>query len=770
MTRLAHLIGLIFICLATVSLAQGSNDWTGEWDTYWRDGEARMTLRQEADSVRGTYTPGDGQIEGQIEGRVLRGLWRQDGTDGPVVFALSEDGQTFTGRFTGGEYWNGRRVTAAALRAEEVLAPANPREVLRRLVDLGNATVYGADIAAVSAFDRLLFYAGETAGVREERRRRQLLWTLIDLSTFRIYDAPRNVEGGTAEFRIGPAATNYDYVLQFKKLDQAWYMVVPAEADLQSDLDGMIAALGYPTLTALNAARADSPRSAIRDFLSGARIWEEGGAEKALARLDLSFVPERFYGFEAPLLAQYLKQVIDRAGFVTWQEIPDDPDRSLAYVFYRHPVGSVVIDRVAQPDGEGEIWAFTVETMRTAPDLFAAMQDLPISDAIPDAEPITHFFELREKIRTVAPGFLHRIGPLDVWQWLSLPVFILSAILIGWLGGAALSRLLSVSLRRAERGVRVAAARRLGRPAGLALGSGLAIAALLWVGLAQTVLGPFAIFLAILTTVAFGWFCYILAEVVGSYFLRRAERTPGFVDEIATSLIFGVLKVAVVAMSIIAIADVSGLPYEGVIAGLGVGGVALAFAARETVSNLISGAILMSDRPFHRGDLIEADGKLASVERVGLRSTRLRTLDDEGVIIPNSQLTDKAIVNWGQRRKRSVRVEIGLTFDTPREKLDAFVVRLRTLYLEQPSADQNTAYVGLKSISSSSLEVELWGYFNVPDYPAQVEAKHRLIADIVDLARDLEVELAFPTRTIVFASSATVTRSVNSKATKLIEN
>lgn len=769
MTRLANLIGLMFICISGVALAQDVDDWTGNWNTYWRDGEARMTLHQDADRVTGTYTPGDGQIEGQIEGHLLRGVWRQDGTEGPAVFALSADGQTFTGRFTGGEYWNGRRVTEAASQAEADAPPTNPRELLRRLVDLGNATSYGGDIAAVSSFNQLLLYAGDPTDSREERRRRQLLWTLIDLSTFRIYDAPRVVEGETAEFGIGPAAADYEFVLQFEMVGQAWYAVVPTEADLQRNLDRMISSLGYPTLTALNAARADSPRAAIRDFLMGARTWDQGGAATALARLDLSFVPERFYSFEAPLLAQYLKQVIDRAGFVTWQEISDDPGRSAPFVFYRHPVGLVVIDRVARPDGEGEIWAFTAETMRTAPDLFAAMQDLPISDAIPDAQPITHFFELRERIRTFSPGLLHRIGPLDLWQWLSLPVILLVSILLGSFAGTLLSRVLSVALRRAERGVRVAAARRLGQPTGLAVGSGLAIIALLWVGLAQTLLGPFTVFLAVITTGAIGWLVYILIEIIGGYFLRRAEGTPGFVDEIATSLIFGVLKVVVVGTSIVAIADVSGLPYEGVIAGLGIGGVALAFAARETVSNLISGAILMSDRPFRRGDLIEADGNLANVERVGLRSTRLRTLGDEGLIIPNSQLTDKAIVNLGQRRKRRILLEIGLTYDTPREKLDAFVERLRALYLEHPNADQSTAYVGLKSFGSSSLDIELSGYFNVPDYPAQVEAQHRLIADIVDLARDLGVEFAFPTRTVIFAPSVSAHNDIAVKPAGLFE-
>jgi len=139
---------------------------------------------------------------------------------------------------------------------------------------------------------------------------------------------------------------------------------------------------------------------------------------------------------------------------------------------------------------------------------------------------------------------------------------------------------------------------------------------------------------------------------------------------------------------------------------------------------------------------------VATVGNVGLRSTRMRTFDDSLLVIPNSQLTDKAIVNWGQRRKRKIRLEISLHYDTPRERLDAFNTRLREVYLAQPAADDTTGYVGLRSFGESALNVELWGYFNLADYEDYIAARHRLIGDIVDLARSLDLDFAFPTRTI----------------------
>jgi MscS family membrane protein len=728
--------------------AQGTDDWSGHWDTYWRDGAARMLLQQQGATVSGTYEPGEGRIEGRIEGRVLRGSWFQDDTSGTVLFALSEDGHSFTGRFVDGEYWNGKRVSdVAATRLADVIRDT-PRAAFRSLVYLENEAVYEGNISAVNAADSLLLYVGQPSDARDERRRRRLLWTLLDLSTFRIYDAPRRVDGEATEFSIGPAAGNFEYSIQLRKIGDEWFVVVPPASDLRRAVDDMVAALGHDTLSQLKEATANSPRAAMRDFLQGTRNWHTGGRERALAALDLSFLPPRLYSFEAPLLAEYLKQVIDRAGYVTWQEISDNPNRAGAYVYYRHPAGSVVIEQVPGPEGEPTRWKFSAETLRNAPQLFAQMQDLPVAAGISPSEPITRFFQIRESIRAGIPGLLLRSGPLELWQWLVIPLSIVFAVVFGWLTGKGVSLALSRGLRRAEHGLRVGAARRLGRPTAILVGAGSAVLVFTWAGLAETVLGAVTVALAATAATALGWLLYTAVELAGGYFQRRAKRTSGFVDEIAVSLVTGVLKIGIVAAGIIAIADITGIPYEGVIAGLGVGGIALAFAARDTVSNLIGGAILMSDRPFRRGDLIETEGQMATVETVGLRSTRMRTFDDSLLVLPNSQLTDKSIVNWGQRRKRKVRLEISLRYETPRDRLDAFVTRLRAVYLAQPAADATTGYVGLRSFGESALTIELWGYFNLANYDGYIAARHQLIGDIVDLARSLEVDFAYPTRAI----------------------
>lgn len=742
------LAALVWVVLFHGMSAAAEGAWQGTWNSYWRDGAALLVLEQEGAGVTGRFSPGEGRVEGTVRGALLELDWQVGAATGTAVFALSADGRSFTGRFASGEYWNGSRVGPDGAGAIPFGGAGSPREVLRSVVTGVNLAIHGGDIAGLSEAVRHLSYMDGAEDERERRRRRRLLWTLIDLSTFRIYDAPVRVEGDRAVFRIGPDGAAESFALDFQRVGPVWFLVVPREAELRSALDRMVAALGAGNLAEIVAARADSPRGTMRRFLQGMRAWDDGGAEQALAALDLSFLAPQLREIEAPLLADYLKQVIDRAGYVVWQEIPDDPGRPTPYVHYRHPAGAVVLSRVADAGGGPPRWLFSAETVQGAPDLFNAVQALPAAEEIGPSAPVTRFFRLREAIRAHLPGLLERRGRIELWQWGALVGALGLALLAGWAAGRGVSSGLAALARGGDVELRADLASRFDWPVRLAATGVATVFAFGWLGLAQTLLAGATLAVTFATTLVLGWLAYRVVQVAGAHLARRAERSPGYVDEIVVSLVTGILKLTIVALTLVAVAETVGLPYEGVIAGLGVGGIAVAFAARETVSNMIGGAILMSDRPFKRGDLVETEAGWANVETVGLRSTRMRTLDDALLIIPNAKLTDTPILNWGRRRRRQIRLLIGVTYDTPRPRIDAFVEALRNLYLRQEHADASEIYVGLKAFGASSIDIELWGYFRVDTYTEQVAAQHALIAEIVDLAAAEGVSFAFPTRTV----------------------
>ncbi|MFO7855381.1 MAG: mechanosensitive ion channel [Paracoccaceae bacterium] len=753
--RARRLAALALLLLLSPWPLAAQETWTGEWRTYWRDGAAILTLTQEGDRVTGVYEPGGGRVEGRADGDRLRGTWRQRGASGNFVFALDTDGRVFTGRYESGEYWNGERILEERAASAGFSRSDTPREALRSLVTVGNRIAYERETGAMREVDRLMAFDGGASDSRDERRRRRLLWPVIDLSTFRLRDVPAEVEGDTASFRLGPAGTRETFEIRFVREGADWRILVPEAERIEADVARLLEALGHSSVEEAVAARADSPRGALRRFMLGARDWDGKGRETALAALDLTYLPAQLYEIQAPVLADYLMRVLDRSGFVIWQEIPDDPDRAIPYEHYRHPAGSVVIARDATVDGEPGPWRFTADTLRGAPDLFTAMQDLEAAEGVAERPPLTDFFRLREAVRERAPELTRRYGLLEAWQWILLGAAVLGAAAFGWAMGRGVTGLLAALDARMRLQLEVESIRRLDWPIRAAATGMAAIFAFGWLGLAQTALEEASLAITFLTTLAVALVLFRVAGLVGSHLRHRAEATPTVVDQIFASLATGLIQLVIVIGAVIAVAEIVGLPYEGVLTGLGVGGIALAFAARDTVSNLLAGAILMADRPFRQGDLIETDHGMATVELVGPRSTRMRTLDDALLVLPNAQLTDRGIFNWGRRRKRRILLQIGLTYDTPRERLDTFVTRLAETYRAQDTADATSDWIGMTGFGPSSIDIELWGYFRVYSHGAFVEARHVLVGDIVELAKEVGVSFAFPTRVIHVSGAET---------------
>ena len=750
-------LGLLMIVLTTFGARAQDADFTGDWQTYWRTGSAVLSLVQEGDTVSGTYQPDDGRVEGTVEGRVLRGTWEQTGSSGRFVFALSEDGDVLTGRFGNGEYWNGLREDVASGSSAWQLDNGTPRETLRSLLLVANSAIYDGDAGALRRASGLLSYAGSSAAAGQEARRRTLMFEILDLSTLRILDAPLEANGADgigASFDIGPAGVPVKTTLEFAQhVSGGWRLVLPTEAVLAEERDRLLAAMGYDSKAELDRDRANSPRAVLREFIQGTTGWNDGGRDRALAVLDLSMVPERLHDLEGPIYADFLRRILDRIAYVIWQEIPDDPDRTVPYVYFQHPVGTISIAKVTTPEADGGAavgqWKISAETLATAPALLQAMQDLPVIGGLENPRALSPFFRLREAIRALHPGLLDEWGYLALWQWLGFLGAILASGLAFWLT----TRVMGILSRLSSKTAWLA---RLAAPTGL-LGAGLIVNWMVWrLGITQAGIPMIGSLASVFLVVTIAFFVYRLATVAGGWAHATARKTTSYVDEIATSLGTGLVKLLIVVGAIIAIADVAGLPYEGVLTGLGVGGVAIAFAARDTVSNIMGGGLLMADRPFSRGDLIEIDGKLATVEEVGLRSTRLRALDDTLLHVPNVQLSDRIIANWGRRRRRKLSMLIGVTYDTPRETLDEFAKRLRDVLLSQPEVDRDDVYVGLKGFGASSIDIDLLCHLRVSDYSSQVEAQHKIMMDIIALAEDLSVEFAFPTRTLHLADPTQV--------------
>ncbi len=211
-------------------------------------------------------------------------------------------------------------------------------------------------------------------------------------------------------------------------------------------------------------------------------------------------------------------------------------------------------------------------------------------------------------------------------------------------------------------------------------------------------------------------------------------------------------------------ADDLGFPAYSVIAGLGVGGLAVALAARDSIANLIGSMLIMFEKPFRVGHYIRLSGTEGTVEDVGFRSTRIRTLDTSVVSIPNNSIVNATVENRTLRPKRRERFFVGVRYDTPRHKLEEFIETIKTIIVEHESTDKDDFQVYLYNLAESSLEVMVIFNLFVADYSAELRARQEILMAIIGAAEDLEIAFAFPTRTLHVEGGPTQPPSLKASA------
>jgi MscS family membrane protein len=208
------------------------------------------------------------------------------------------------------------------------------------------------------------------------------------------------------------------------------------------------------------------------------------------------------------------------------------------------------------------------------------------------------------------------------------------------------------------------------------------------------------------------------------------------------------LKVFLAVLGILWIADNLGMDIAALLAGLGIGGIAIALASKDTVENFFGAVAILADRPFQVGDWIRMGDIEGTVEEVGFRTTRVRTFYNSLITFPNATLIRSSVDNLGAREYRRVKETIGVTYDTPSDKLAAFIEGIRELVRVHPYTRKDYYHVYFHSFGDSSLNILLYLFLKTPDWATELRERQRLLMDILRLAQRLGVEFAFPTRTL----------------------
>lgn len=208
------------------------------------------------------------------------------------------------------------------------------------------------------------------------------------------------------------------------------------------------------------------------------------------------------------------------------------------------------------------------------------------------------------------------------------------------------------------------------------------------------------------------------------------------------------LQIIIFAISLVIIIQEWGYDVSGLIAGLGIGGLAISLAAQDTLSNLFGFTAIVGDRPFAVGEYIKTKDVEGIIEHVGLRSTRVRQLDQAVVTVPNSLLASSAILNWSRLSKRRIDSKIGITYGATADQLQALVQRLRESIAARESVDATSVVVNFINFGENSLEILIRCYVNIADWPLFTQEKESIFLEIMRIVDEMGLQIAFPTRSL----------------------
>jgi small-conductance mechanosensitive channel len=243
----------------------------------------------------------------------------------------------------------------------------------------------------------------------------------------------------------------------------------------------------------------------------------------------------------------------------------------------------------------------------------------------------------------------------------------------------------------------------------------------------------------------FAYALWQLVIFVLSVLQELAEKTETAFDNIVLTFTAGLAKLAIVVGAVMALSYLWSLPTTGLLAGLGISGLAVAFASKETIANVFGAGILLGDRPFRKGDRIIAGDVNGWVEAVGLRSTRIRTLYDSLLVVPNAKLADTVVNNLGARRRRSLSATVIVTSGATPERMEAFTRAIRQRIADDPIFEDKWAEVNIVRFWTEGIDVEISTMVETRSGRASREATHKLYLDIMQIAEANGLGLAHAT-------------------------
>ncbi len=502
-------------------------------------------------------------------------------------------------------------------------------------------------------------------------------------------------------------------------------------------------ATSSPTIAVQIDSDLSSPRQTMKLFLDSMQAVSEGAGERlsdAARCLDLSDLPLYLHQSQGRELASKLFAVLNRTRIVKLDKIPDRKEGD-PFVFRDDGEGYVAIELT--PRG----WLFSQTTMRRLPDLYRSLESVnPVKGAVTGKEAATFAGRIRQQL----PAELREeLFGLEGWQWAGLLASVIIALCVRFLTIRGLTLTAPRFLRLMGRKATVAEIR------GLAVPAGYFVFGLLLQALLTSLDLPVAVYPAIHWTLVFLWATAVLlllsrgAGLLVDIFILGSRRVVSGTDALLLPFFRRIGKLIIVIVGTVIILSVLGVDAPGLLAGLGLGGLVVAFAAKDSIENLFGSVTVLLDRPFGLGDSIVIDNIQGVVEQIGLRSTRIRTPGNSLITIPNSKLISSYVDNLGARSYFRINTILSFSYETSLAALKAFIEDVRTMLNQHPKVKKDAIAVHLNNLAQSSLDVNVNIYVQWTNANEEPLEKEAILFAILDIAQRNAVEFAYPTQTLI---------------------
>ncbi|HEY6004963.1 MAG TPA: mechanosensitive ion channel family protein [Anaeromyxobacter sp.] len=363
---------------------------------------------------------------------------------------------------------------------------------------------------------------------------------------------------------------------------------------------------------------------------------------------------------------------------------------------------------------------------------------------------VLHAAPVRAAVEEHLPDALLRRGPRGLlwWQWLAIPAMVLAALVLGSVLGWATRRILVVLAARTRTPWDQALVQRAARPLAVlwAIALVTAVHPSLSLGAGPESVVDRALRVATYLVLFWGAFRFVdvgfAAAASGSF----ARASPSLLGLLPLGRKLG--KVVLLALALVAILNELGFQVASLLAGLGIGGIALALAAQKTVENLFGSVAIGVDQPFRVGDLVKIDGVLGTVEAIGMRSTRIRTLERTVVTFPNGKLADMRAETFAVRDRIRLSTNLGLVYGTTAAQLRAVIAGIEAALRAHPQISPDGMSVRFTEFKDSSLNVEVIASSRTGDWDAFTRVRQELYLEFMAVVERAGTSFAFPTRTV----------------------